>query len=60
MIVMDIIKSYQFPILIENYILDSYKKDRNIENMYDLIYEYSEFAESINRWKNIKSNYDNC
>ena len=57
---MDIIKSYQFPKIIEDYIIESYKKDSNINNIYDLIFEYSEFVESINRWKNIKPNYDNC
>ena len=63
---MDIIKSYNFPIHIEKYLIESYnkvEKDNKVNKLdfiYDLIYEYSEYSDSYNRWKNIKTNYDNC
>ena len=57
---MDIIKSYNFPINIENYLIESYNKVKKIDEIYDLIYEYSEYLDSYNRWKNIKTDYDNC
>ena len=57
---MDIIKSYNFPDIIENYLIKSFKQNKDINFIYDLIYEYSEYLDSKNRWKNIKTNYDNC
>lgn len=57
---MDIIKSYNFPDIIENYLIKSFNQNKDINFIYDLIYEYSEYLDSKNRWKNIKTNYDNC
>lgn len=63
--IIDIIKSYKFPEIIEDYLIKSLKKNNESNNnksndIYDLIYEFSEYQESLNRWKNIKYDYDNC
>lgn len=62
-----IINSYNFSENITSYLIKTVNLEKNkspnkefSNEILDLINEFTEYQDSINRWKNIKCDYDNC